>query len=163
MSWGNWITQILGFGKETGQWATEWGDAYRSGFSSEDLSSNRAGANFGASWVADGHSLAEDLAYFWVMAGAERPTSEKGKKQVGLLPKTDPAGNGGSSNGSNVSNVSNVSNGASNGSQSSSAGSTSTSSSSKQSQAQSDWEWGQWRKSANGNERLGGLTTFDGK
>ncbi len=100
---GSFITQSLGFGNEVKQWVTEWGDDYRSGFSPEDLSSNRAGAEFGAYWIAPKHSLAESLAYFLVKSNAVRPKTIEGQRLVLKLPLKDPSnkgGGGGSSNNS---------------------------------------------------------------
>jgi hypothetical protein len=45
-TWG-WFEEGLGFAVEVTQWATEWGDSYRSGFSPEDLPSNSEGVSFG--------------------------------------------------------------------------------------------------------------------
>ena len=59
--WGSVVTEWLGFGNEVLQWATEWGDDYRSGFSPADIPSNAAGAEFGDDYVREDEPLSTSL------------------------------------------------------------------------------------------------------
>ena len=86
---GSVTTEILGFGLEIRQFATEWGDDYRSGFSSEDLSSNAAGASFGDDYLGKARNVSSDLSSWLSDVGARNPSDPAtGMKQ---LPKSDPS------------------------------------------------------------------------
>lgn len=91
------VVRALGAGNEAVQWATEWGDDYRSGFSPEDLSSNAAGIDFGQG-LGDGADVA---AAFMKWAKLNRAltdsNSSAGRKD---LPATDPSSKGGAGRGS---------------------------------------------------------------
>ena len=62
------VTESLGLANEAVQWATEWGDDYRSGFSPEDMPSNSAGADFGE-FFRSGNSSVDCV--FHVMPGQD--------------------------------------------------------------------------------------------
>ena len=89
--------RALGVGNEVHQWATEWGEDYRSGFSPEDLPSNDAGINF-AEGLREGESLASGF-FRWAKnnGAAINPTSPS--TGYGNLPATDPSSNGGANRG----------------------------------------------------------------
>ncbi|HWT20866.1 MAG TPA: RHS repeat-associated core domain-containing protein, partial [Variovorax sp.] len=95
------VVRGLGFLNEVDQWATEWGDDYRSGFSPEDLPSNDAGINFGES-LRSGQSLASEFQRWATGTGAASdPTDPTTGYQD--LPATDPSYKGGANRGSNTS------------------------------------------------------------
>jgi hypothetical protein len=83
-----WWVKTLGFGLEAWEWTTEWGDAYRSGFSYEDLPSNAAGVNFGRS-ICNGESLSEAFKRWAAQNGARSPLDPA----AGFwnLPSKDPS------------------------------------------------------------------------
>lgn len=83
-----WVTEGLGFGNEVVQWLTEWGSDYRSGFSSEDVSSNAAGADFGGN-IMPGENLTDAFERWLETAGGRSATDEK--SGYSKLPKTDPS------------------------------------------------------------------------
>lgn len=96
-TWG-WVTEALGFGNEMAQWATEWGEDYRSGFSPEDLPSNSAGAEFGQFFRAGTDPV--DVAFGnWARSVGARDPSDP-KSGFHSLPATDPAVRGGTERGS---------------------------------------------------------------
>ena len=110
---GSVVTETLGLGNEAAQWATEWGDDYRSGFSPEDISSNAAGAAFGDDYMNDSTSVSGSLDSWLSDVGAMDPTNPA--SGTSSLPATDPAVKGGANRGSsNISNSNNCPAGASN-------------------------------------------------
>lgn len=100
---GSVTTETLGLGNEVAQWAAEWGDDYRSGFSSEDISSNAAGAAFGDDYMDGSSSVSQSLDNWLNDAGARDPSDPAAG--TSSLPATDPAVKGGANRGS--SNISN--------------------------------------------------------
>lgn len=110
---GSVVTETLGLGNEAAQWASEWGDDYRSGFSPEDISSNAAGAAFGDDYMNGSTSVSDSLDSWLSDAGAMDPTNPA--SGTSSLPATDPAVKGGANRGSsNISNSNNCPAGASN-------------------------------------------------
>ncbi|WP_273652329.1 eCIS core domain-containing protein [Cellulomonas fimi] len=99
-STGSVVAEGLGLLNEGLQWATEWGDSYRSGFSPEDIPSNAAGAEFGDDFVGsrEGESLHDALARWMTHAGARPASDEHAHREA--LPATDPAVRGGAARGS---------------------------------------------------------------
>lgn len=97
---GSVVTEALGFANEVVQWATEWGDDYRSGFSPEDIPSNAAGAEFGDDYVGARakESTAEALAR-WMTDNRALPATDPGTQHTSL-PLTDPSDLGGAARGS---------------------------------------------------------------
>lgn len=97
---GSLATEALGFANETFQWASEWGDDYRSGFSPEDIPSNAAGAEFGDDYIGSraGESTADALDR-WMAANGALPAMDPGSKRASL-PATDPSERGGTGRGS---------------------------------------------------------------
>jgi hypothetical protein len=93
MSCGSVVTEGLGFALEFEQWITEWGDDYRSGFSTEDLPSNSAGADFGDDFICPEMSLFDAAKAFLAAAGARNQHDPKTGWEN--LPPSDPAANGG--------------------------------------------------------------------
>jgi len=83
-----WWVKTLGFGLELEEWLTEWGDAYRSGLSPEDLPSNSAGVDFGRC-IKPGESLADAFKRWARENGVRSPTDPA----TGFwdLPLTDPS------------------------------------------------------------------------
>jgi hypothetical protein len=96
--WGSVVTEGLGFGNEVLQWATEWGDDYRSGFSPEDIPSNAAGAEFGDDYVSEDEPLSDSLERWLQDAGARRQSDRIAGRDN--LPATDPSARGGADRGS---------------------------------------------------------------
>jgi RHS repeat-associated protein len=85
-------TETLSFAVEVVQWMTEWGDDYRSGFSSEDLSSNSAGVSFGL-WLRNrpgGSSVAETFE-LWVQYRARGHSKTDPVTGYDALPRLDPS------------------------------------------------------------------------
>lgn len=95
------VEEVLGFGNEVVQWATEWGNDYRSGFSPEDLPSNSAGISFGQIVADNPNTPVEDLFKQWSTEnGAVASTSQEYKDAYAALPATDPSDRGGAGRGS---------------------------------------------------------------
>lgn len=105
---GSVLTEALGFGNEVVQWATEWGDDYRSGFSPEDVPSNAAGAEFGDDYIGNGQSLSDSLSQW----GSDNGSLSQSDPSAGRnnLPATDPAVRGGEDRGSSNATSSNPNN-----------------------------------------------------
>jgi Domain of unknown function (DUF4157) len=97
---GSVVTEALGLGNEMVQWATDWGDDCRSGFSPEDIPSNAAGAEFGDDYIGSrsGESVADALDR-WMTANGARPASDPRAGRASL-PTTDPSERGGAGRGS---------------------------------------------------------------
>jgi RHS repeat-associated protein len=93
-----WITESMGLANEAWQWATEWGQDYRSGFSPEDLPSNSAGVNFGRFFKGGSDPIEVAFAAWARGSGARDPTDPL--SGFGRLPPTDPSANGGAGRGS---------------------------------------------------------------
>ena len=96
------VAKALGFINECKQWLFEWGDAYRSGFSPEDIPSNSAGADFYSRYLrGDGVDVAQAFANWCKDVGARSahdPASGRSN-----LPLTDPSEHGGAGGASNMS------------------------------------------------------------
>ena len=99
-STGSVVAEGLGLANEMFQWATEWGDDYRSGFSPEDIPSNAAGAEFGDDYAGEveGESLAAALQR-WMRDNGARPADDPRANRE-ALPATDPSVRGGGGRGS---------------------------------------------------------------
>jgi hypothetical protein len=99
-SYGSVVSETLGFGNEIGQWLTEWGEDYRSGFSPEDVPSNAAGAAFGDDYIGSrkGETTADALDRWMTYNGA----LSAGDPEAGraALPASDPSVRGGAGRGS---------------------------------------------------------------
>jgi RHS repeat-associated protein len=96
------VVKAIGAINEVYQWLQEWGDAYRSGFSPEDIPSNSAGASFGEFLkILPVLSLAEAFREWAIIVGATE--AQDPKSGYGDLPEQDPAAHGGSDRGSNTS------------------------------------------------------------
>jgi hypothetical protein len=97
---GSVATEGLGVANEAVQWATEWGDSYRSGFSPEDIPSNAAGASFGDDYVGSvaGESVSAALRRWMTDHGARVASDPAARRSA--LPATDPAVRGGAARGS---------------------------------------------------------------
>lgn len=90
VTWTAPVVNVLGFLNEVGQWVTEWGTDYRSGFSAEDIPSNSAGSHFGGDVLKDSPALSEQLsAYLNDELGAIGPSSST---SLSTLPATDQGG-----------------------------------------------------------------------
>lgn len=96
--WGSVIAEGLGLGNEMFQWATEWGDDYRSGFSPEDIPSNAAGAELGDDYVSDDEPLFTSIERWLADAGAREQDDPLAGRDA--LPEADPAARGGNDRGS---------------------------------------------------------------
>jgi hypothetical protein len=83
------VTEALGFALECFQWATEWGNDYRSGFSEEDLPSNSAGAGFGDDFINDKDKISESFRMWCALNGARDHTDPA--SGYDRLPDFDPA------------------------------------------------------------------------
>lgn len=95
------VEEVLGFANEVQQWALEWGDNYRSGFSPEDLPSNSAGVAFGEYVRANPDIPIADLFKGWATAnGSPQSGSSEYRQAVSGLPSTDPSERGGAGRGS---------------------------------------------------------------
>ncbi|MCB1928968.1 MAG: hypothetical protein KDH17_13155 [Rhodocyclaceae bacterium] len=92
------VTETLGFGNDVLQWATEWGDEYRSGFSPEDTPSNATGAAFGDDFVNDDELLSDSLQRWFDDVGARPQDAPVAGRDS--LPATDPSDHGGANQGS---------------------------------------------------------------
>jgi RHS repeat-associated protein len=86
---GSVATEVLGVGMEVAQYATEWGDDYRSGFSSEDLNSNAAGAEFGDDYLDTRKDAVTAFKEWLKDSGAKGMNSPEAQRDK--LPDTDPA------------------------------------------------------------------------
>lgn len=95
---GSVIAEGLGLGNEIIQWLSEWGDDYRSGFSSEDIPSNAAGAAFGDDFVNENEPLSDSLDSWLEDAGARTQSDPLSGRSS--LPQTDPSVRGGTKRGS---------------------------------------------------------------
>ena len=91
------VVRRLGYMNEIQQWASEWGDDYRSGFSPEDLPSNDAGIDFAQS-LQDGESLADGF-YRWADENGAALEKEAFESGFDSLPENDPAKKGGAARG----------------------------------------------------------------
>lgn len=90
VTWTAPVVNVLGFLNEVGQWLTEWGTDYRSGFSAEDIPSNSAGSHFGGAVLKDSPALSEQLsAYLNDELAAIDPSSST---SLSTLPATDQGG-----------------------------------------------------------------------
>lgn len=97
-SYGEAVTDVLGFGNEVFQWAMEWGGSYRSGFSSEDIPSNSAGSNFGDDeFDPNGAGLSAQLQTYLTTLG---PVAPSASTTLAGLPARDVSGAPGSSSSS---------------------------------------------------------------
>lgn len=86
---GSVATELLGFGVELKQWCQEGEHDYQSGFASEDLSSNEAGAEFGDDYINGDEKLSDSLIRWCNDAGArDYLDSHTG---YWTLPDKDPA------------------------------------------------------------------------
>ncbi len=91
-----WDVRLMGFLLEAKQWAFEWGNAYRSGFSPEDCPSNAAGVSF-AQFRQPTDTLDQAFAKWAKSVGAL--SLDDPRAHYWLLPAEDPAwrGNNGGS------------------------------------------------------------------
>lgn len=100
------VVETMGFGVEVQQWASEWGNDYRSGFSPEDLPSNSAGVLFGEYVLEnEGSRLTRGQLFSgWATAnGSPQVGSREYRGAVSALPLNDPSNRGGAGRGSNAS------------------------------------------------------------
>lgn len=86
------VVMVGGFSLEVWQWLTEWGTAYRSGFSYEDIPSNAAGVNFAQS-ILPGETPAEAFLRWNKKVGGK--PKYHGAAALEMLSPTDPACRGG--------------------------------------------------------------------
>jgi RHS repeat-associated protein len=89
--------RLLGFGLEFHQFLTESGNDYRSGFSSEDLSSNAAGIDFGVLYRGTPQRDLGVAFRKWAEANGGRRLTDS---PTAALPATDPSERGGRGHGS---------------------------------------------------------------